>query len=233
MKLANTYIGFDWDGTLELFNLKPSKELIQLLKDLKTQGAQLFLASGKTCVALERVSQGIIEPFMFAGESGGHIRIPQLGIEKFAQGNEDLQRFAVIIQDYDLPPNTQPIRKETIWFRMFGEHSTHAAKIISEVIKKHELQLDVFAHPEIDGAVDVVPRDISKANVLQFIPEGARTFYFGDGENDMALLGHERVFPCTMDNAGFDVKNLVRERQGRIAMQPACLGVYEILSSLF
>lgn len=233
MKLANTYIGFDWDGTLELFDLKPSKALISLFDHLQTQGVQFFLASGKTCASLERVSQGIIKPFMFAGESGGHIRIPEHGIEKFAEGNDDLQRFALIIKDCDLPPSTQPITKETIWFRMFGEHSSHAAKIIEHVIEEYHLQLDVFAHPEIDGAVDVVPRDISKANVLPFIPKDARIYYFGDGLNDMALLSHTRVFPCTMSNAQDEVKILVRKRQGHIANQPACLGVHELLLNLF
>lgn len=234
MRLKNTYIGFDWDGTLELFELKPSLQLIGFFKELQRQGAKLFLASGKTCQALEAISPGIIEPFIIAGESGGHIRIPSQGIEKFAEASDDLIRFAELIKTYQLPPNTaQPIIKATIWSRMFGDRSVEAAKILEHAIKAHNLDLDVFPHPEIDGAVDVVPHYLTKANVLKFIPADAKIYYFGDGLNDLALLKSERVFPCTMVNAHEQVKTLVQARGGKIAKQPACLGVHELLLEIF
>jgi hydroxymethylpyrimidine pyrophosphatase-like HAD family hydrolase len=234
MALANTYIGFDWDGTLELFELKPSLALIAFLQNLQNQGAQIFLASGKTCAALEAVSTGIVKPFLFAGESGGHIRIPSQNFEKLSAASEDLIRFAELIKSYELPPNTLPLfTKATIWCRMFGDHSLAAAKILEQVVKAHNLELDVFPHPEIDGAVDVVPHSLTKANVLKFIPMDAKIYYFGDGLNDLALLKHERVFPCTMINAHEQVKTLVKTRKGKIATQPACLGVHELLLEIF
>lgn len=234
MQLDNTYIGFDWDGTLELFELKPSLALITLFKDLQNQGVQFFLASGKTCAALETVSQNIITPFMFAGESGGHIRIPTQNLEKFSEASDDLKRFSELIKTYELPPHTLPLfSKATIWCRMFGDRSLEAAKILEQIIKTHHLELDVFPHPEIDGAVDVVPHSLTKANVLKFIPQDARIYYFGDGLNDLALLKQERVYPCTMINAHEQVKALVTHRKGKIATQPACLGVHEILLKLF
>jgi HAD superfamily hydrolase (TIGR01484 family) len=234
MNLDNTYIGFDWDGTLELFDIKPTPELIALFQNLQSRGARLFLASGKTCSALERVSQGIIEPFLIAGESGGHIRIPEQGLEYFSEPDEDLLKFAALVKACELPSNQpQRIEKATIWCRMFGDNATQAAAILRGLIAKHNLHLDVFPHPEIDGAVDVAPRDVNKANVLKHLPLDARIYYFGDGGNDIALLGHERVFPCTMINANPEVKALVESRKGKIATQPACLGVYEILKALF
>jgi len=233
MTLTNTYIGFDWDGTLELFDLKPSKALIHLLQNLKAQGVQFFLASGKTCATLSEVSAGIIEPFLIAGESGGHIQIPSQGIERFADGDQDLAHFAAVIQDHDLPPHTNPLAKATIWCRIFGPHARAASQIIETVIAEHQLALDVFPHPEIDGAVDVVPRGISKANVLAFIPQNAKIYYFGDAPNDLELLNHKRVCPNTMANAHDEVKAVVASRGGLIATQPACLGVEELLQQLF
>lgn len=234
MRLDNTYIGFDWDGTLELFELKPGPLLIALLQELQSRGARLFLASGKTCAALERASKGILEPFLIAGESGGHIRIPAQGFDHFAQPDQDLLKFTELVKSCELPSHQlPPIDKATIWCRMFGDHSIAAAKILRDLIAKHHLHLDVFAHPEIDGAIDVVPHDINKASVLKHLPMDAHIYYFGDGNNDIALLQHERVFPCTMVNANDNVKALVQSRQGKIATQPACLGVYEILQELF
>ncbi len=234
MNLHNTYIGFDWDGTLELFDLKPTPELIALLQNLQSRGARLFLASGKTCAALERASQGILQPFLIAGESGGHIRIPEQGLEHFSEPDADLLKFSELIKTCELPSHQlQRIDKATIWCRMFGDNSIQAAKILRDLIAQHNLHLDVFPHPEIDGAVDVAPRDVNKANVLKHLPTDARIYYFGDGSNDIALLEHKRVFPCTMVNANEEVKALVQSRQGKIATQPACLGVYEILKDLF
>lgn len=234
MKLQNTFIGFDWDGTLELFELKPSMELIALLADLQKQGAQLFLASGKTCAALEAVSQDIIKPFMFAGESGGDIRIPAQHLETLSQTSDDLIRFAELVKTYELPPNTLPLfSKATIWCRMFGDRSVEAAKILEHIVKTHNLDLDVFPHPEIDGAVDVVPHALTKANVLKYIPHDAKIYYFGDGLNDLALLEHDRVFPCTMANAHQEVKAVVKARKGKIAKGRACQGVHELLMELF
>ena len=234
MNLYNTYIGFDWDGTLELFDLKPTPELIALFQELQSRGVRLFLASGKTCAALERASKGIIEPFLIAGESGGHIRIPEQGLEHFSEPDEDLLKFEELVKACELPRNEhQRLDKATIWCRMFGDNALAAAKILRDLIAKHGLHLDVFAHPEIDGAIDVAPRDVNKGNVLKYLPTDARIYYFGDGNNDIALLGHERVSPCTMVNANEEVKALVQSRQGKIATQPACLGVYEILKDLF
>ena len=232
--MHNTYIGFDWDGTLELFELTPSVRLIQLFKELQQEGAQLFLASGKTCANLAKVSSGIIDPFMIAGESGGHICIPKQGIEQFVSNSVDLQSFAELIKNYHLPPHSsQALDKTTIWCRMFGAHALAAAKIIKSVIEQHQLALEVFAHPEIDGAVDVVPRALSKANVLAFIPQAADIYYFGDAPNDLALLQHARVRPNTMANAHPEVKALVRARGGLVAKQAACAGVEELLLQLF
>ena len=57
-----------------------------------------------------------------------------------------------------------------------------AVRKIQAFIEFHELDLQVYLHPDAVGAVDVVPHVIDKVNVLEFIPNNAEIHFFGMGK---------------------------------------------------
>lgn len=232
--LRNYYIGFDRDGTLDLPGMDFPKKLSLQFSKLQELGAKLFLASGKDYKRLVTIAKQIhIEPWMICSENGGHIVTYEPQIDYVhKENNLDFQFFVNNLHKLKLPKYKEE-HKISIWSKKFGENSLLAKNIIEEFIKTNELALHVYVHPDIDGGVDVVPLGIDKINCLSFIPKNAKIYYFGDAENDLGMMEHERVNANTVSNARDVIKESVLKKSGIISTLPASLGVSEILTRLF
>lgn len=98
------------------------------------------------------------------------------------------------------------------------------------IIDREGLELDVYAHP--DGAVDVVPRGMSKVTGIEKVRKRhgeGRTIAIGDGTNDIEMLSYVD-FPATVGNAHPNVEALVRGRNGYVAGSTNGRGFREIYS---
>lgn len=228
------YIGFDRDGTLFMPGLPTPDLLIRQFKSLQDQGIILFLASGKSHAQLVEICEEIqLDPWLIAAENGAHILIPSQKYEHVGgRDHADLQFFIQSLNLIDLPPHG-PEPKLSIWSKKFHEHAEQAGEVLRQFIELHQLKLDVFVYPDGCGGVDVVPQGIDKMMLLEHIPEDAEIHFFGDGENDLGMMEHARVIPHTMANGKEVVKNLVQAKGGRVADQPAGLGVASLLNQLF
>jgi hydroxymethylpyrimidine pyrophosphatase-like HAD family hydrolase len=228
--MSELYVGFDRDGTIDLPHLPVPRELGVQLQLLQEEGVKLFVASGKSYRFLQSVCAELdVMPWMYCCENGGHIVIPGKGIEKIHRVDDSLQRFIAAADQLPLPPS-QDEPKYSIWSKRFGVGAPMAKPIIEAFIAREGLSLDVFAYP--DGAIDVVPPGIDKANALAYIPSSASVHFFGDGENDLGIMRHPNVIPHTVLNGADVVKDCVTSKGGRVAGLPAGHGVLELLRQL-
>lgn len=234
LHLANMYIGFDRDGTLEMPSLPMPKRLIEQLQRLEAAGAMLFVASGKAHSQLKEICDAVqFKPWMICAENGGHIVFARDQPELLEQMSDpDLQFFMRSLHTLDLPFYDEEIKK-AIWSKKFHQHAAAAGAVLQAFIQKHRLNLDVFIYPDGLGGVDVVPRSIDKVNLLKHLPEDAVIHFFGDSENDLRLMQSSRVQPHAPSNAKDIVKDCVRQKGGVISEYPAGLGVSDILHQVF
>lgn len=232
--LKNVFVGFDLDGTLEMPGLPMPVILKQIISHLSKIGINIFFASGKHIDFLKALSGNIgITPALLCAENGGHICNSRDSREViFGNNTNDLGIFEDLIQKIELPPQRYE-HKVSIWSRKFGDQVLLAGEIIEDVIDKNNLILNVYAYPDGDGGLDVVPPGIDKENLLEFIPEGSVIHYFGDGYNDINLMKSMRVVPHTVANAKDIVKETVINKGGYIAKESAGLGVLDGLQKIF
>ena len=229
-ELENYCFGFDRDGTLESNESPFPVHLSEQIASLRAKGAKTFIASGRSLAELMDIIQTHQLQFdWICGENGAAI---------FDANNSatplypDLEAFKTAVQAITLPPSTAD-KKQAIWTHYFHEHLPIAEKMVQDLIAQNRWQLKTYAHPDYEGALDVVPLAISKAELLRYIPTHLSIVYFGDSENDVEIMLSDRVQPHTVQNAKPVVKNIVREKQGIIAEQMAGLGVSYILATLF
>ena len=229
----NIYVGFDYDGTLEMPGHAVPARLMEQFESLQKMGIKLFLASGKNYALLSKLATAIkMNPWMICAETGGHIVIPSDKVNDVAGKDSDLIFFKEKIHTLELPPHG-PEPKLSLWSKKFGDHVLEAEARLKKFISENNWNLVVYAYPDGDGGLDVVPSGIDKINLLKYIPERAIIYYMGDGTNDISLLAHKRVIPCTISNANAAVKEVVHNKKGYQATQPAGKGVSEIISQLF
>jgi len=229
--IANTlmFIGFDRDGTLETPSLPMPYKLKLKIIELEKSGINIFFASGKSMIQLKEIVKDIgVRSVLLCAENGGHICDLKKNNESIVPITKDLERFISIIEKYKLPKHKYEY-KASIWSRQFYDNVIDAKKIIDEIINKNKLNLNVFIHPDHAGGLDVVPPEIDKMKLLDFIPPNAIIHYFGDSYNDFYLMENERVIPHTMDNAKDTIKELVNKRGGIIAKESAGEGVLSTL----
>lgn len=231
--INNIFIGFDRDGTLETPHHPLPSRLIKQFEQLNKQGIKLFLASGKPYSLLNNISLQIkLNAWMICAENGGHIVIPSEKIDCIHALHDDLISFKKEVANFELPPHREE-PKHSIWSKQFGEGVLEAEAHIKKFIEKNNWNLKVYSYPDGNGGLDVVPPGIDKSNLLHYIPHDATIYYIGDDFNDVGLLSHERVIPCTVANAQKAIKETVLNKNGHIATKPAGEGVAEILSHLF
>jgi hypothetical protein len=230
--MRNLYIGFDRVGTNQRPDLPPPAELRRSLRELQDEGAWLFIASRKSYLVLQRVCAELsVTPWMYCCENGGHVVFPHSGFERVAARDPDLTCFARAVDTLRLPPSQQqPTR--AIWSRRFGNDALTAKAIIDSYVQRHRLALDVYAYPERDGGVDVVPRALDKANVLEYFPPAAIIHYLCDSENDLGIMRDARVTPHTVSNAKPEVKGCVARKRGYVSSRPGGEGITDILDRL-
>ena len=231
--MTNLYIGFDWDGTLSLPGVPHSPELGSAIGQLRKQGAKIFIASGRSYAELQpRCAELGLDIWMYCCENGGHIVIPSRNIDHESSAlSTDFQTFLHAVPTLPLPPGEQEARC-SVWSMVFGEHVLQAQRAISNFIETHHLDLQVFVHPGVDGGVDVVPANIDKVHLMDYLEEDAQVVFFGDSHNDFKLMSHPQVQPHTVANAIAAILHLVRQRAGHIATLPANQGVAELLHKL-
>jgi hypothetical protein len=140
--------------------------------------------------------------------------------------------FAREVGGVALPPQG-PEPKVSIWSRKFGRQVDDARAILTDFIRRRGWALDVIAHPDVDGGLDVVPEGIDKVMLVDHLGAKGQVHYFGDSYNDMGLMGHPRVIPHTVANARPEVLTLVRSRGGQVAERVAGEGVADLIDSLF
>lgn len=229
----NIYIGFDRDGTLEMPGHPVPARLMEQFEVLKKMGIHLFLASGKNHEFLSQIAKEIkIDPWMICAEAGGHIVIPSKKINSIVGEHSDLVPFKEKIRTIKLPPHGEE-PKHSVWSKKFGNHVLEAEAIIKQLIAEHHWNLTVYSYPDGDGGLDVVPPGIDKVNLLEHIPDHATIYFVGDDQNDLSLLAHDRIIPCTVGNAKENVKERVSKKQGHLSSHPAGKGVVDLLSRLF
>ena len=228
--LENHYIGFDRDGTLESpIHFFPSGLAAQI-QALRARGAKTFIASGRSVAELIEITETHQLKFdLICGENGADIIDPK---REFTLIYPDLDAFKASVDAIFLPPHVKDDKK-IIWTSYFNEHLPEAEKILSDFIQKNKWNLKIYAHPNYDGAIDVLPKEINKTNVLRYIPENTIITYFGDSENDMEMMLSQRVQPHTMDNAIDEIKKIVKKRGGMVSKAAAGLGVSDILAEIF
>lgn len=231
--MTQIYVGFDRDGTLEMPGSPFPTMLSKQFLALRGKRIKLFLASGKNYDLLRGISKDIqLDPWMICAENGGHIVIKDQAVNVICQQHPDLAAFKAIISSVTLPPyNEEP--KESIWSKKFGDAVLEAETIIQKLIHAHQWDLKVYSYPDGDGGLDVVPPGIDKTLLLSHIPDDSIIYYVGDGDNDLSLLTHNRVIPCTVSNAKESVKRSVAQKNGYLATRPAGEGVSELLDQLF
>lgn len=229
----NIYVGFDRDGTLEMPGHPVPEKLIQQFGALEKIGIKLFLASGKDFTLLKNITSEIkLNAWMICAENGGHIVVPEEGIDYVYPHNDHFSSFKMKIHEITLPPYKEE-PKRSIWSKKFGTQVLEAEKLIKNFINDQGWALNVYSHPDGDGGLDVVPTGIDKINLLPYLPDDATIYYVGDAENDLGLLSHSRIIPCTVANAKTDIQQVVQEKNGYIASKPAGDGVSELISKLF
>lgn len=230
----NIYIGFDRDGTLELPNYPLNEKLAMQLSELHARGAKLFIASGKDYCFLESNFKKYNLQFeIICAENGGHIVNNSQNIDHIYRTHKhDFDFFCQNIDKLKLPAfDDEP--KKSIWTKRFFNNAEEAASKIRDFVTLHDLQLQIFAHPDEVGGVDVVPLGIDKINILNFIPVDAEIHFFGDAENDLSLMYNMRVTPYTMANGSPAIKECVRFKNSIIADTDAGHGVSSILNTIF
>ena len=234
MTLANMYIGFDRDGTLEMPDIAMPDDLITQLQTLVQLGAKLFIASGKDYDTLIEICNKInLKPWMICAENGGHIVILDENINcVHTDQNAHLEIFKSNIDLLELPEYFQE-PKLSIWSKKFGNNVLLAQDKIKQFINNENLNLQVYAYPDGDGGLDVVPTGIDKSMLMKYIPSDAVVHYFGDGSNDIGLMQHDNVIPHTVSNASAEVKMCVHSKNGNISALPAGLGVSKLLTNIF
>jgi len=229
----NIYVGFDRDGTLEMPGHPVPTQLMEQFSKLEKMGIKLFLASGKDFVLLKDIVTDIkLNTWMICAENGGHIVIPAQKIDYVQPSNIHMSSFIAKIHELQLPPH-QEEPKRSIWSKKFGTRVLEAEKLIKNFISDQGWELNVYSHPDGDGGLDVVPPGIDKINLLPYLPEDATVYYVGDAENDLGLLSHRRVIPCTVANAKTSIQKVVREKNGYISSKSAGYGVSELMTQLF
>jgi len=230
--MSELFIGLDRDGTIDMPGLPAPARLVEQLRRMQQDGAKVFIASGKSYDVLKDVCAGLrLEPWMYCCENGGHIVIPHTGREYVFSEGTDLQFFIDHVGELALPPyRDEP--KRSIWSKKFGSESLAAKRVIDEFVARHHLRLNVFAYPDGDGGLDVVPDGIDKSNLLPLLPDDAVVHFFGDGENDLGMMHSAGVVPHTVANGKQAVKQCVAEKGGHIADEPAGYGVCSVLAQL-
>ncbi len=230
--MSRIFIGLDRDGTIDLPGLPAPAELIEQLRCAQQEGAEVFIASGKSYEVLQQVCGELgLAPWMYCCENGGHIVIPGLGKEYVFPGGADLQFFRSKVDRLPLPPyRDEP--KRSIWSKKFGSKALAAKSVIDAFVARHALDLSVFAYPNGDGGLDVVPAGIDKANLLPLLPADAVVHFFGDGENDLGIMKAPGIVPHTVSNGKDIVKRCVLRRGGYVADEPAGYGVCSVLARL-
>jgi len=229
----NIFIGFDRDGTLEIDGLPMPSALKQKIVALEHTGINIFFASGKSMDMIRGLANDIgVKPALLCAENGGHIYDFINKQESIFAKTADLDHFAKLIMDCKLPTERYE-HKISIWSRKFDKNVVQAKKIIEKVIRQNKLNLQVFAYPDGDGGLDVVPPGIDKEKLLDFIPQDAIIHYFGDSFNDYSLMKNNRLIPHTVANGKSIIKELVVKRGGYVAKQIAGDGVLSILCEIF
>lgn len=229
----NIYVGFDRDGTLEMPGHPVPTRLMEQFEALKKMGIKLFLASGKNHALLSNIATEInLDPWMICAEAGGHIVIPSEKVNAITGEHSDLAFFKEKIHTVKLPPHGEE-PKLSVWSKKFGKNVLEAEAMIKNFIAENHWNLVVYSYPDGDGGLDVVPHGIDKVNLLSHVPQDALIYYVGDDTNDLSLLAHKRIIPCTVANAKQAVKDVVHHKKGYVATKPAGEGVSEIISHLF
>lgn len=229
------YLGFDWDGTM----CEPSKlvpeQLKKQIQGLANQGVKLFFASGKSLNFLSDMSKHLeITPWLIAAENGGHIWCNKMSIQEHIFGEkEQLEQFSREVCNLNIPEGVIE-EKYSIWTRYFPiDKIPYIKDELERLIKSNNWNLKVYTHP--DGGVDVVPRQISKSNVIGFLPsvKDLEVHYFGDSYNDLSIMGMAEIKPHCVGNAKEEVKELVKVKGGIVAQEAFGQGVSSILTELF
>ena len=233
MKILNFTIGFDRDGTLVLPDRPVPGRLTARIRRLEALGVAFFLASGKNMEFLELFTRELgITPLLIAAENGGHIRTYPERRDTVLAPTADLLAFVREVSSLVLPPHG-PEPKLSIWSRKFGPQVEEAAAILADFVRRRGWALDVVAHPDVDGGLDIVPEGIDKDLLVAHLGTEGPIHYFGDSSNDIGLMRHPRITPHTVANARPEVVSLVKARGGRVAERVAGDGVADLIDSLF
>jgi hydroxymethylpyrimidine pyrophosphatase-like HAD family hydrolase len=227
----------DFDGVMAPQGCKDiSHEAVEAVHGFRELGYRFGLASGKPLSYLYSCcSEHGIAPDFIIAENGG---VVYMDGTKIRHPPEDVRSMRNILSldrgGFQGGPGRKVMfeeEKDVIYTpHMEGgmEGALETKDYFDGLIEEHGFQLDTYAHP--DGAVDVVPRGMSKVKGIERVrhryPEGM-TIAIGDGTNDIEMLSSVD-FPATVGNANPKVAELVSSRGGYIASHRNGKGFREI-----
>lgn len=222
-------VAADVDGTLRepgAFRLEPV--MVDFLRGLMRHGVLVVPSSGRGVETLIALFGGaeVLCP-VFAGENGGHVTHYLDGkVRNEFSGDMSLKRRAgehiASCKECDGGIPEEKRRMLTIHFGSL-EQAREKAAVWREHLGRimDPVTFTVMVHA--DGAVDFVPRGISKRSIVGFLKRrfpGVPTITVGDGENDRPMLESEGVTPVCPSIAHPDVVRAVRENGGRSFDEP-------------
>ena len=232
-------IFFDIDGTL-ISGKRPfiKEEVIEGLKQLRSKGIKLFLASGRHMLELEELK--IMKQFEFDGYlllNGGYCQVDHQIIYDNKINSHDIEEIVKVIKEKHYP--CLFIENDQMYINFVNERVKEAQASISTMIPpiSQEIHLDQIyqvdpfvdeqeikeiikntQHIKVtkwhDYAYDIVPSTGGKAAAIQAVQkyygyQKEEMMAFGDGHNDIEML---KVvgYPVVMVNGSDEVKKYAR-----------------------
>ena len=234
----------DVDGVLDDYRSSDSKEAfpkpaIEAIERLHDAGIDVVYISGKTvdCIKGRVEESGLpINKSYFIGESGAVVKTPD---ETYVNPNKrDLETFRRIMNtrmngfgNYILEED--PKIATTAFITKTDIDKNEFEKYINSIIKENDLGLHCLSSELSNGnyCFDITP-GVDKSVGPIYLARGKKSYGIGDSTTDIPFLALVD-YPAAPYNASSDVKDVVRQRGGYIADQPAADGTLKIIKSFW
>jgi hydroxymethylpyrimidine pyrophosphatase-like HAD family hydrolase len=208
-------IALDYDGTLTN-DKRPSNDLLKALQQVRLEGRQLVLVTGRIMAELRRDFMDVDKWFdLIVAENGAVI---------WRHGSRTLVAALPVEIDSALRRRQIPYRRGQVLIACDGHH----ANVVLEEVSRLQLDSQIVRNR---GEMMLLPAGISKGTGLA---EGLRvlgisphnTIAVGDAENDLSLFEH-----CELSVAVANAVPSLKMQADLVLDEPAGAGVMQLLHS--